>query len=168
MTGTTSIIGLPVPSTDPIFLAIMVVHIGFGLAAVVTGLLAMLSRKGRGRHASWGKVYFWCLSGLCATMAALAVMRWAEDYPLFLLGTLAFASAWAGRRLRRRPRLHLAAMGVSYIVMLTAFYVDNGKALPLWKELPAFAYWILPAAIGVPLIALAWLRHPLARRRAER
>lgn len=54
-------------------------------------------------------------------------------------------------------------MGTSYILLLTAFYVDNGKSLPLWKELPSLAYWILPTAVGVPLIVRALLRHPLAR-----
>jgi hypothetical protein len=52
-------------------------------------------------------------------------------------------------------------MGLSYILMLTAFYVDNGKNLPLWKELPAITYWILPSAIGLPIIVHALLRHPL-------
>jgi hypothetical protein len=46
-------------------------------------------------------------------------------------------------------RLHIIAMGMSYILLLTAFYVDNGKSLPLWKELPPIAYWLLPGAIGV-------------------
>jgi hypothetical protein len=45
--------------------------------------------------------------------------------------------------------------------MLTAFYVDNGKNLPLWKELPEIAFWFLPSAIGVPLILKALFRHPL-------
>ena len=49
-------------------------------------------------------------------------------------------------------------MGVSYILLLTAFYVDNGKSLPLWKELPSIAYWILPGAIGGPIIGRALLR----------
>jgi len=52
-------------------------------------------------------------------------------------------------------------MGASYIVMLTAFYVDNGPNLPLWKELPEIAFWFLPGAIGVPFILQAALRHPL-------
>jgi len=52
-------------------------------------------------------------------------------------------------------------MGASYIFMLTAFYVDNGKNLPLWRELPQIAFWILPSAIGVPFILYALLRHPL-------
>jgi hypothetical protein len=59
------------------------------------------------------------------------------------------------------PRLHLSGMGASYILMLTAFYVDNGRNLPLWKELPEAAFWILPGAIGVPLILHALFRHPL-------
>jgi hypothetical protein len=50
-------------------------------------------------------------------------------------------------------------MGVSYILLLTAFYVDNGKSLPLWKELPPIAYWILPGAIGGPIIGRALLRR---------
>jgi hypothetical protein len=45
--------------------------------------------------------------------------------------------------------------------MLTAFYVDNGKFLPLWKELPAIVYWTLPSVIGLPLLARALLFHPL-------
>jgi len=42
-------------------------------------------------------------------------------------------------------------MGTSYVLLLTAFYADNSKTLPLWKELPSLAYWILPAAVGTPL-----------------
>ena len=55
-------------------------------------------------------------------------------------------------------------MGVSYVAMFTAFYVDNGKSLPLWKELPTVVYWLLPAAIGIPLICHALLWHPLVRQ----
>jgi hypothetical protein len=47
--------------------------------------------------------------------------------------------------------------------LLTAFYVDNGKSLPLWRDLPSITYWLLPAAVGLPLILYALLRHPLAR-----
>ncbi|MGZ3352924.1 MAG: hypothetical protein ACXU89_28700, partial [Xanthobacteraceae bacterium] len=60
-------------------------------------------------------------------------------------------------------RLHITGMGLSYVLMLIAFYVDNGKQLPLWKDLPDFTYWLVPLAVGVPLIVSALLRHPLAR-----
>lgn len=65
-------------------------------------------------------------------------------------------------------RVHLTGMGISYILMLTAFYVDNGKNLPLWRELPQWAFWVLPAAVGVPIIVYVMLRHPLMRRAVAR
>jgi hypothetical protein len=54
-------------------------------------------------------------------------------------------------------------MGLSYVLLLTAFYVENGSSLPLWDRLPTIAYWLLPSAIGAPIIMAALLRHPLAR-----
>jgi len=54
-------------------------------------------------------------------------------------------------------------MSVSYIVVLTAFYVDNGPKLPLYDRLPTLTFWIVPSAIGLPLIL-----HTLWRRRRVR
>ena len=101
-------------------------------------------------------------------MAVISAVRWAEDYHLFVLGSLSFAAAIFGREARRRlrpgwARLHMTGMGASYILLLTAFYVDNGKILPLWRLLPQWAFWVLPSAIGLPILVWALLRHPLAR-----
>ena len=49
-------------------------------------------------------------------------------------------------------------MGTAYVAMLTAFYVDNGPHLPLWDRLPSLAFWLLPSAIGAPVIARAITR----------
>jgi len=170
MTGdTTTILGIQIPSTDPVFIAVIVaIHIPLGLACVIAGATAMLSEKRRGRHSTAGKAYYWCLLALFVSATSLSAMRWAENYHLFILGALSFASAWLGRRaLRARwrawVRLHITGMGLSYVLMLIAFYVDNGKQLPLWKDLPDFTYWLVPLAVGVPLIVSALLRHPLAR-----
>jgi hypothetical protein len=57
-------------------------------------------------------------------------------------------------------------LSVPYVLLLVAFYVDNGRSLPVWRHMPETVYWLLPAAIGGPLILLAMVRHPLAR--AER
>jgi hypothetical protein len=48
--------------------------------------------------------------------------------------------------------------------LLTAFYVDNGKQLPLWRNLPHWTYWTLPALVGLPIVVWALLYHPLMRR----
>ena len=163
---TTIILGIPVPSRDPVFLAIVAVHVLLGIGAAITGAIAMLSKKGRGRHSKLGKAYFWSLVGVSITMGALAIMSWAHDYPLFILGVLSFVSAYIGRRAAGRYevrwlRLHIGGMSASYIFMLTAFYVDNGGNLPLWRELPPLAFWLLPTAVGLPLILRAVTRHPL-------
>ncbi|HEY7548477.1 MAG TPA: hypothetical protein VH913_03045 [Hyphomicrobiaceae bacterium] len=42
--GTTVVLGIPIPSTDPTFLAIVGVHILFGIGAVTAGAIAVLSR----------------------------------------------------------------------------------------------------------------------------
>jgi uncharacterized membrane protein len=168
--GVTTIAGIEIPSTSPVFLAIVGFHILLGLTCVVTGLVAMMSRKGRGRHSTFGTVYYWCLSAVFASATALSAMRWAENYHLFILGVLSFATAFLGRAAARQPRprqrfdLHVAGMGLSYVFLLTAFYVDNGKNLPLWKELPPIVLWLLPAIVGIPIIARALLRHPLLRQ----
>jgi hypothetical protein len=165
----TNLAGIEIPSTDPLFLTVVGVHILLGLACTVTGIIAMLSPKRAGRHPRYGTIYFWCLAGVFLTAAGLAAVRWARDYHLFILGALSFTAACLGRQARRHrwrywASLHITGMGASYVLLLIAFYVDNGKSLPLWKELPPTAYWLLPAAIGIPLIVRALLWHPLARR----
>ena len=131
----------------------------------------MLSDKRRGRHSSWGTVYCWFLVGVFVSATILSVARWADDWHLFVLGALSMASATVGRQAQRmagsaRTRLpiHVAGMAASYILMLTAFYVDNGKNLPLWRDLPPIVYWLGPAAVGLPLLAYVLVRHPLLRR----
>jgi len=158
--------GIPIPSANPLFLAGVAIHVLFGLAAIVAGACAMLLHKGRGRHSNFGIAYFWCLFGVFVTMSALAFSRWQEDYDLFILGALSFGAAWLGRtilqhRWQQWPRWHLTSMGASFILMITAFYVDNGKNLPLWRELPQIAFWFLPAMIGTPIILFVLRTHPL-------
>lgn len=166
--GVTIVAGLPIPSTSPWFLAGAAAHIAFGLTCVVAGATAMLSRKGPGRHPLAGTIYFWALAGVFATAVALALARWAEDSTLFVLACVAFALAVFGRHARRRlwpgwPRWHMTGMGLSYVVLLTAFYVDNGANLPIWRSLPPVAYWLTPSLVGLPILLWALLRHPLAR-----
>lgn len=54
-------------------------------------------------------------------------------------------------------------MGASYVLMLTAFYVDNGPNLPLWRDLPPIANWTVPSLVGAPIILWALFRHRLLR-----
>src|SRR5512135_1843226 len=159
MAAASRILGDEVGSTAPAFLAFLAVHVLAGLTAVITGAIAALARKGSPRHIRAGRWYYRAITVVFATAAVLAVMRWAQDWYLLILGAIAFTAATAGylHRRRRRPgdTGHIAGMGVAYTAMLTAFYVDNGPHLPLWDRLPVLAFWLLPAAIAAPLIARA-------------
>ena len=170
---TTIVFGIPVPSVDPAILAVVRFHIVVGIVCVWAGVTAMLSRKGRGRHSTWGSIYYWCLAILVGTATGLSVVRWAENYHLFLLGIGSLMAATVARtalrqRWRNWVRLHITGMGLSYILMLTAFYVDNGKNLPLWRELPQWAFWVLTSLFGLPILIYAILWHPLVSRAVTR
>jgi len=163
------IFGDQVGSTAPVFLAFLAVHVLAGLTAVITGATAALVRKGSPRHIRAGRWYYRAITVLFATATVLAAMRWRQDYYLFIIGTVAFTAATIGYQHRRRRRPgdtgHIVGMGTAYVAMLTAFYVDNGPHLPLWDRLPTLTFWLLPSAIGVPIIARA-VTH--ARRATSR
>ncbi|MGH3299007.1 MAG: hypothetical protein ACRDP7_45170 [Trebonia sp.] len=162
--------GPAVPAAGPVFLSFLAVHVLAGMTAVVSGALAATAPKRRGRHTRSGTIYYRAVTVVLATATAMTAMRPARDWYLFLLGALTFALATAGRDSRRHPQgrpwrrwpghaPHILGMGGSYTVLLTAFYVDNGKNLPLWDRLPTVAYWLLPAVVAAPLIGRALARH---------
>jgi uncharacterized membrane protein len=166
-----TIAGIPIPSASPIFLVVVAIHIVAGLTAVITGIVAMLSDKGPGRHPSFGLWYYRSVVLTSITMAVLSAMRWAHDYHLFILGAFALTAVVVGRQMAPsrsggRIRLHVTAMGLSYVLLLTAFYVDNGPNLPLWRRLPHLTYWVLPILVGAPLIVRVLLTHPVVQSRA--
>jgi hypothetical protein len=164
------VLGIPIPSSSPAFLTTLGIHVVAGLICVIAGAVAMLSAKRAGRHPSAGTVYYWSLVVVVASMTFLCIMRWPHNIHLFVLGVLSFAAGFTGRAALRGhwvgwPRIHMTGMGLSYILLLTAFYVDNGPNLPVWRHLPALAYWLAPSLVGLPILLWALLRHPLVRRR---
>jgi hypothetical protein len=154
---------LPV-SAELLFRALLGVHVLAGLTSVVSGVVAMVSKKQRGRHPRFGTIYYSALCVIWVTATGMAVLRWTQDAYLFGLGSAAFAcasTAYAARRVRWPGwlRYHIIGMGASYVILLTTFYVDNGPRLPLWSLLPHITYWTLPSVIGVPLMWRALRRH---------
>src|SRR5499427_10210042 len=162
------ILGTQVGSTAPVFLVFLGIHVTAGLTAVTAGAIAALTSKGSPRHIRAGRWFYWAITVVFATATILAAMRWRQDYHLFLIGAVAFTAATIGYQHRRRHRPgdtgHIVGMGAGYIAMLTAFYVDNGPRLPLGDHLPVLTFWLLPSAIGAPIIARAII-HARAQTR---
>jgi len=40
--GTTNLVGIEIPSADPVFLTVVGIHVLLGLACTITGIIAML------------------------------------------------------------------------------------------------------------------------------
>lgn len=163
VTEASRVLGVEVGSTAPVFLAVLALHVPSAGAAIVSGAIAALSRKRRGRHPRAGIVYYWCLTVTFVSLVVLSVLRWPHDTHLLAIGAIGYAAATVGLVARRRrwggwpiwPRVHGTGMAVSYIALFTGFYVDNGPSLPVWDRFPHVTYWLLPTLIGVPLLVRA-------------
>jgi hypothetical protein len=156
------VLGVFVPSTTPLFFAVLAVHVPAGLTCVVSGATAALTRKGSHRHITAGRIYTAAVWVVFATALLLAGLRWPHDLHLAAIGAVAFVAALVGRAARRRhwpgDRAHILGMGVSYVALLTAFYVDNGPHLALWQRLPSIIFWVAPTLIGAVIIRRALTR----------
>jgi hypothetical protein len=160
--------GIEVPDSRPVFLAALALHVLAGLVSVAAGARAAFARKRPGWHPRAGRVYLAGISGIFVTATVMAAMRWHEDRHLFVIGLIAFVLAATGlaarwRRWRRWLLWHGAAMGGSYITLLTGFYVDNGPQLPPIDRLPHVAYWVGPAIVGIPITVAALVRNGALR-----
>lgn len=157
------IVGVPVPDAGPLFLAALGVHVVAGLTCVTSGAVTALSRKGGRVHVRSGRVYFWGLTVVFATMTVMSMIRWRENAHLFAIGVLACTAGLIGYLDRRRgpgrEAVHIAAMGVSYVALLTGFYVDNARNIPVWNLLPTWSFWVLPGLVGLPITVRAIRRR---------
>src|SRR5256885_3640034 len=156
--------GIAVPDAGGVFLAVLALHVVAGATAVVALVVAATAVKRPGRHPRAGTVYLVAIGAVFVTAAAMAVLRWGHDWHLLAIATVAAGLAglgWWARR--RRPRRWMAwhgtSMAGSAIALFTGFYVDNGPQLPLWDRLPHPLYWVLPAAVGLPLTWRALVRN---------
>lgn len=168
---TITIAGFIIPANDPLFLSVLFVHVVAGYVCVVSGAVALLSDKRRGRHSAAGLIYCRAAAAVFVSMSLMAIMRWVESYHLSVIGAVSYSAAVVARRSivgrgAYRVRLHIAGMGTSFVLLLIGFYVGNARFLPVWRSLPPVTYWVIPALIGMPLVARAYWRHALAR--AER
>ena len=150
----------------------LVVHALAGLTTGVTGVLAFRAPKRRGRHHQWGKTYLWAYTVVFFTATILSVQRMPADAYLLVLATLGYGmalSGYAARRFRQEPIVrhmvgkqwvvvHIIGVIGSYVILWTAFYVDNAHLIPGLKELPTLTFWVLPTLIAIPFLVVSLSR----------
>jgi hypothetical protein len=150
----------------------LVVHALAGLTTGVTGMVAFSVPKGPARHHRWGKRYLWAYTVVFLTATILSVQRWQADAYLFALALLGYTFALGGysaRRFRQAIWLkqwlgeywviaHLVGMIGSYVVLWTAFFVDNAHLFPGLNRLPTLTFWVLPTLIALPFLVRSIVR----------
>lgn len=165
----TELFGIPLPSNDRTFVLFVLIHILISLIAVISGVVAMLKDKKLKGHSTFGRVYYWSICLAFVTVILLSIMRWPFNNHLLAIGIATACLVYIGRRAanfkqKNWPRLHTICMGGSYILLMTGFYVDNGRHLPFWNQFPQWFFWIFPAMIGIPIIIFVLRSHPLNKK----
>ena len=142
---------------DLIFVSL---HVPAGLVALTAGIVAMLSRKGAWWHRRAGATYLIAIAIVALTAVGLVATRGPQFNHLLVFAVVAISLAYGGYAMRQiNQGLHISGMGLSYVVMVTAFYVDNGPKLPFWNQFPDIVFWAGPAVIGLPIIIRALWRR---------
>ncbi|MCW5898265.1 MAG: hypothetical protein KIT10_03260 [Flavobacteriales bacterium] len=82
---------------------LLILHITAGSAALATGTLAMLARKGGTTHRRSGSVFFWCMVAVATTALMLSTIRGSAF--LFHIGVFSLYQAHGGWRSIRNKAL---------------------------------------------------------------
>jgi hypothetical protein len=143
-------------------------HVAAGSAGLVLGPIAMFAAKRPGLHTRSGAAYYYVFIILFGSSVALAVLDMKQAWWLALVGGGSYALALVGYRSakHRRPRWligHVSGMAGSYISMVTALLVVNLNAMSGASSFSRVLAWIVPTAIGIPIIT--WINFQIAAGR---
>jgi hypothetical protein len=134
-----------------------VVHIASGIVALALGPLALLTaRRHQRSFPRLRDTYYWTVLVVCTTATVVSVLAWARLWWLVPIAALSYGLALAGYLGNRHDwplwvRAH--GWGGSYIALVTALLVVSARGVSGALEAVA---WIVPAAIGIPLIVRAY------------
>lgn len=84
----------------------LVIHIISGFAALITGFISMLNRKGGKRHRLTGKIFFTAMTGVFISATIVALIKGLVF--LFMVGFFSYYLACSGYRILSLKKLHLS------------------------------------------------------------
>lgn len=150
------------------FNLLLMFHIAAGCVCLISGILAMTSKKRKGRHTVSGEIYHFFYVIVFLTAVSLSILHWEESAYLFYIAVFSYGLALLGYlagKIRWKYWLstHIGAMLGSYIGIVTATIVVNIPRVPILNELPVLIFWFLPTIIGTPLITKVANKYSLGK-----
>ena len=134
----------------------LIIHIVCGFAALATGFLSMMNRKGSRRHRLTGKIFFYGMTGVFVTSVFISVIK---NIPfLFMVGFFSYYLTCSGYRILFLKKLHLnqrpglldwalsivgLLAGIAFIIFSHQWFVQRG----MWGAVP-LAFGIFCAYCG--------------------
>lgn len=151
--------------------AIFVSHVAVAFLALAVGVVAAFARKRPGLHTRSGLAYFWTVSAVNSTGAALAILDWERNAPFLAIAVSTQAFAVLGVLAARRPGrrwliAHATGMVGSYVQIFGAFVVNNWIHLTGRHGKYSPEAFLLPGGVGT--LVLVWLAVQIHRGRRPR
>jgi hypothetical protein len=152
-----------------LFSWLLALHIAAGCLCLLSGAIAILSKKRRGRHTIAGELYHGGFVAILVTSVTMAILHWSTSAYLFYIGIFSYSLAAVGyfarkRRIRGWLGVHIGGMLGSYIAIITAVLVVNAPHTPLLSGIPILWLWFAPTIVGTPLIFLVGRKYKKAKK----
>lgn len=116
-------------------------HIAFGVAALITGLLAIIAPKGQKLHTRGGIVYVWSMTGVAITALLMSLMK-PELMRFFVpLSFFTLQLTLSGWRALERKKLHFGTAspiarvdwGIAIVSLLSGITFTGFGGIRLWE-----------------------------------
>ena len=73
-----------------IFNILLTIHILFGTICLITGIIAMVAQKKKGKHTEWGEIYHASYVVITITAIILSIINWDKIAYLFYVAIFLF------------------------------------------------------------------------------
>lgn len=164
--------------TTYLFLPLLVAHVALGAAALVSGLVAMASRKGAtGLHERAGQIYFGTMLGMAAS--AVLLTSWEPDRLSMTAGIWTIylvLTSWSAARSKKGIVGPIERASLPLALLATALFLDGGIAAFLapdgnFQGMSHVGFWVFGglAALSVMFdLHLFWRDKLKPRQRVAR
>ncbi|MDQ7237448.1 DUF2306 domain-containing protein, partial [Bacillus pacificus] len=74
-----------------IFNVLLTIHILFGTICLITGIVAMVTQKKKGKHTEWGEIYHASYVVITLTAIILSIINWDKIAYLFYVAIFSYS-----------------------------------------------------------------------------